>query len=148
MTPVFVTPDDFKNSAKGGFDLRDALEGSFNESLSAEDFLEDVTDHLMDWIDTVSFRNYKWDRMTPFQLEKWKDAIIVQAKYTYNEGLKALGEFSGTDDEKGQIFTIKVLRDVEVCIRCREILQRAGLLNFNIKNRRRHWPNGSNYGFF
>lgn len=148
MAFVYVTPDDFKNSAYGGFDLREALVGTNNESRAAEMFLELVTDHLMAWVDTKSFRNFRWDRLTPFQLEYWKKAIITQAHYTYKEGLKAVGMFSGADDERGKVMDPTYLDSIEVCKGCIELMTRAGIYNLNIKNRRRTWPSGSNYGYF
>ena len=146
---TYVTPDEFKNSPFGGFDLRDALNGTFeNESMNAEMFLELVTEHLMAWIDTVTFRNFRWDRLTPFQMGLWKKAIIAQARYTFREGPKAYGMFAGADDERGKIFDPNYLNSVEVCRLSIEFMTRAGIYNLNIKNRRRRWPSGSNYGFF
>ena len=75
---AFVTPDEFMNSPYGGFDLREALVGADNESHAAENFIELVTDHLMAWVDTKSFRNFRWDNLTSFQKEYWKKAIIAQ----------------------------------------------------------------------
>ena len=148
MSNVFVTPDDFKNSAFGGFDLREVLAGGNNESNAPEMFLELVTEHLEAWVDTKTFRNFDWNHLTPFQLEYWKKAIIVQANYTYREGAKAFGMFSGADDEKGKVLDPTYLDSIEVCKACIELLTRAGLFNLNIKNRRRSWPSGSNYGYF
>lgn len=146
---VFVTPDEFKNSPYGGFDLYEALTGSTqNESHSAEMFLELVTDNLMAWVDTNTFRNFRWECLTPFQMEYWKKAIIAQAFYTYREGPKAWGASSGSDDEKGKIFDPTYLQQIEICGACKKLLIRAGIYNLNIKNRRRSWPSGGNYGFF
>ena len=145
---TFVTPDEFRNSPYGGFDLREALVGADNESHAAENFLELVTDHLMAWVDTKSFRNFRWDRLTDFQMTYWKKAIIAQAHYTYKEGMKAVGMFSGADDEKGKVLDPNYLEQIEVCKACIELMTRAGIYNLNIKNRRRTWPSGSNYGYF
>ena len=145
---IYVTPDDFKNSPFGGFDLREKLQGMENESFSAEMFLELVTEHLMAWIDVKTFRNFNWENLTPHQMTYWKKALIAQAQYTYREGAKAFGLFSGADDEKGKIFDTSYLDSIEVCKACIELLTRGGLFNLNIKNRRRIWPSGSNYGFF
>ena len=78
----------------------------------------------------------------------WKLALIAQANYTYKEGAKAFGMFAGADDEKGKVFDPSYLDSVEVCKLCIELLSRGGLFNLNIKNRKRTWPSGSNYGFF
>ena len=146
---VYVTPDDFKNSAYGGFDLREALDGAYdNQSRSAENFIELVTDHLLTWVDDTTFRNFDWDNLTSHQEEHLKKAIIAQAHYTYKEGIKAVGMFSGADDEKGKIFDPNYLASVEICRACIQQLTRGGLFNLNIKNRKRVWPGGSNYGFF
>lgn len=149
MAIVYITPDDFKNSCYGGFDLRAALNGFFeNESNAAEMFIELVTDSLMARIDTETFRNFRWDRLTPFQMEYWKKALIAQTQYAYREGPKAVGLSSGSDDEKGKIFDPSYLRQLQICGACKDLLVRAGLYNLNIKNRRRSWPSGSNYGYF
>lgn len=148
MSIVYVTPDDFKNSAFGGFDLVEALSGANNESRAAENMIELVTENLMAWIDTNSFRNFRWDRLTPFQLEYWRKAIIAQVYYTYKEGPKAWGMFSGIDDEKGRIVSIEDIKKVEICDTAIKLMTRAGIYNLTIKNRRRTWPSGGNYGFF
>ena len=149
MSLVYVTPDDFKNSPFGGFDLREALNDiNSNESYSAEMFIELVTEHLMEWVDTKTFRDFHWNCLTSHQLEYWKKALIAQANYTYREGAKAFGMFSGADDEKGKVFDPSYLDSIEVCKLCIGLLTRGGLFNLNIKNRKRTWPSGSNYGFF
>lgn len=149
MSKVFVTPDEFKNSAYGGFDLRNAFnDNTDNNSRAAENLIELVTDHLLTWIETKTFRNFDWNNLTQHQEEHLKKAIIAQANYTYREGAKAFGMFSGADDEKGKILDPNYLETVEVCKACINLLVRGGLFNLNIKNRRRTWPSGSNYGFF
>lgn len=146
---VYVTPDEFKHSPFGGFDLREALSGAaYNQSMSAENFIELVTEHLLAWVDVKTFRNFHWTNLTPHQLEYLKKAIIAQTTYTFREGAKAFGQFSGADDEKGKVFDPSYLDSIEVSKLCIELLIRGGLFNTNIKNRRRTWPNGSNYGFF
>ena len=149
-TKTFVTPDDFKNNCYGGFDLREAIRNDYYNSPSnqAEMFLELVTKHLLTWVDVNSFRNFHWDVLTPFQTESLRDAIIAQAHYTYREGPKAFGMFAGSDDEHGKIFDPDYIRRVKICDACLDILTRAGLFNLNIKNRRKTWPAGGNYGFF
>lgn len=150
MNYTFITPDEFKNHPYGGFDLREALrsEMAANQSNQAELFIAAVTKHLMSWIDMVTFRNVQWWELTPFQLEHWKDALVAQTQYTYREGLKALGMMSGADDERGKILDLNYIQSVEVCQLCKEELTIAGLLNYNIINRRKTWPSGGNYGFF
>lgn len=146
---VYVTPDDFLNSPFGRYNLREALrDKNENESHAAEDFLALVTEHLMAWVDDKTFRNFDWEHLTPFQMDYWKKALIAQANYTYREGAKAFGMSSGADDEKGKIFDPSYLDSIEVCRACIQLLTRGGLFNLNIKNRRRVWPSGSNYGFF
>lgn len=146
---VYVTPDDFKNSPFGGFDLRAALNDAYdNQSSSAEFLIELVTEHLMAWVDVKTFRDFHWENLTDHQLEYWKKAIIAQTNYTYREGAKAFGMFSGADDEKGKVLDPSYLDSIEVCKLCIELLSRGGLFNLNIKNRRRVWPSGSNYGYF
>ena len=147
---VYVTPDDFKNNPYGGFDLRAALRNDINDNPSnqAEMFLALVTKHLMIWIDKNTFRNFRWELLTPFQLGLWKDAIIVQANYTYREGAKAFGMSSGADDERGKILDPSYLQQITVCQACLDCLITAGIFNTNIKNRRKTWGYGGNYGFF
>ena len=146
---VYVTPDDFKNSPFGGFDLRAALNDAYdNQSSSAEFLIELVTEHLMAWVDVKTFRNFRWENLTSHQLEYWKKAIIAQTNYTYREGAKAFGMFSGADDERGKVLDPTYLDAIEVCKLCIQLLTRGGLFNLNIKNRRRVWPSGSGYGFF
>ena len=143
-----VTPDEFRNSPYGGFDLTAALKGIENESYSAEMFIEAVTIHLINWVDVNTFRNFKWECLTPYQTQYFKWAVIAQTQYTYREGAKALGLFSGADDEKGKILDPNYLDSIEVCKACKQFLIKGGMFNLDIKNRRRTWPSGSNYGFF
>lgn len=145
---VYVTPDDFKNSPFGGFDLREALTNNENESNNAEMFLELVTEHLIAWIETKTFRDFNWNYLTPHQLKYFKKALIAQAQYTYREGAKAFGLFSGADDEKGRILDPNYLDSIEVCKATIELLTRGGLFNLNIKNRRRLRPGGSDFSYW
>lgn len=146
---VYVTPDEFKNDCYGGFDLREALADiSFSTSITAEMFIALVTRHLKRWIDRNSFRNFNWNAMPPRQLEYWKQAIIAQANYTYREGAKAFGMFSGTDDEHGRILDIDYIEKVTVCPLCMDTLIDGGLFNSNIQNRRRTWSGGDLGGFY
>lgn len=147
---TYITPDEFRNSPLGGFDLRDALIGYYyeNQSLSAEAFIELVTETLMTFVDVESFRDYHWEKLTPFQMKYWKMALIAQTAYTYREGAKAFGGYSGVDDEKGKVIDLNVLKSVQTCQAAMKFMIRGGIFNLNIKNRRRTWPSGDNYGFF
>lgn len=144
---AYITPEDFKNYY--GMDLRSMLKINDNESFQAETFIQLVTDHLMTWVDTTTFRNFRWDCLTEYQMYHWKHALLAQTYYTYKEGAKALGLSSGADDEKGKIFDLNFIASVEVCQAAIRSLMAGGIMNMNVKNRRRStsWLNGGAAGY-
>ena len=137
---AYVTPDDFFNFY--GRDLRELLRSDNNDSTQAERFIEMVTIHLKNFIDANTFRRLDYDRLTEYQNKQWKYAILAQCYYTYKEGSKALGLFSGVDDEKGIIIDYGTIREIEICPAAIDFLSNAGLFNLVIKNRPRVWMDG------
>lgn len=134
---VYVTPDDFKNFFMGE-DLRVLLSNNTNnESFAAESFIAGVTRSLKIWINRNTFRNFKWECMTPYQENSFKIGILYQCYYAWKEGLKAFGLDSGTDDERGTIIKKNDLMDVQVCQATIDVLSEAGIINFTMKNRPR-----------
>lgn len=131
--PKYVTVDDFKNY--WGKDLRELLREDDNPSSSAERFLYRTESLLMAWIDHNTFRVLHYDHLSPFQLQKFQEAILNQAMYRYKQGELALD--SGYDMERGFVADPGQIARIEVCHATIELLAVAGLYNLNIKTRAR-----------
>lgn len=131
--PRFVTPADFFNY--WGVDLNFLLKNQANISNKANIFLMLVEDRLMNWIDTNTFRNVKWEDLTPFQLENLQLAILTQAMYVYRNSDISLD--SGYDPEKGIIAPKEQLNKIVICEAAIDFLRSAGLFNLTISNKRR-----------
>ena len=128
--PKFVTPDDFFNYT--GRSLDAILQPNENESNKSNLFLKNVEEDLMFRIDHLSFRVYKWDNLTEYQLSCLKRAIIKQAEYVLRNG--DLMTDSGYDIEKGKVITRAEIEEIGLCVPATDALQSCGLLNRVIKN--------------
>lgn len=133
MEPKFATPQDFFEY--WGYDLDNLLRSNDNNSIKAETFLFRVETRLMRWIDANTFRNIRFDTLTPFQLEQMKYAVIEQAMYMWRNG--DIGMESGFDQEKGKIIGRGDLNYLEVSQPTLNCLKLAGLFNQKMKNYRR-----------
>ena len=131
--PRFISVDDYNNY--WGEDLSAKLKSNYNISNQAEAFLARVEDRLLNWIDRNSFRRIRYDKMTPYQLNQFKLAILTQAKYVYKNG--DIGLDSGYDPEKGKIISADELAAIEVCQAAIDYLSNAGIFNLVMKNRPR-----------
>jgi len=131
--PQFITPDDY--FSYWGENLDSYLTDTDNVSNQAELFLLHVENDLLAYIDTNTYRVTRIDRMTPFQMEQFKLALLYQARYRVKTG--DTGMDSGYDMERGVIADKKTLNTIKVSDTVIEYLKRAGLWNQKIKNRRR-----------
>lgn len=132
--PKFVTPDDFFNYT--GRSLDAVLQPNENESNKSNLFLKNIEEDLMFRVDHLSFRVYKWDNLTEYQLSCLKRAIIKQAEYVLRNG--DLMTDSGYDIEKGKVITRAEIEEIELCVPATDALQSCGLLNRVIKNYHRY----------
>ena len=135
ITPLVVTPDDFKNMF--GQDLPTILAGSDNDSNYPFVFLRMVQDFLMDWCDERSFRRVRFAELTGMQLQYFQKAVLYQAYYTWKNGSLGLGLESGLDTDKGKVLTLEDIQAVEVPPRVVAMLHKSGLFNLKMKNRPR-----------
>ena len=135
ITPLVVTPDDFKNMF--GQDLAFMLAGSDNDSNYPTVFLRMVQDFLMDWCDEQGFRRVKFNDLTGVQLQYFQKAVLYQAYYTWKNGGLGIGMESGIDTDKGKILTIEDIRAAEVPGRVVILLHKSGLFNLKMRNRPR-----------
>lgn len=131
--PRFITPNDY--FSYWGENIDSYLEDGSNISNQAELFLLHVENDLLAYIDANTYRVTRLDRLSPFQLEQWKLALLYQAKYRLKNG--DTGMDPGYDVESGIIADKKTLNTIKVSDTVIEYLKRAGLWNQNIKNRRR-----------
>lgn len=131
--PRFVTPSDFYNY--WGIELNSMLNVNDNYSNKANIFLMVIEDRIMNWIDANTFRNVRWEDLSPFQLEHLQLAILTQAMYVYRNSDISLD--SGYDPEKGIIAQKDELSSLIICEAALDFLKTAGLYNHVIKNRRR-----------
>ncbi len=132
--PKFVTPDDFFNYT--GRSLDAILQPNENESNKSNLFLKNVEEDLMFRVDHLSFRVYRWDNLTDYQLNCLKRAIIKQAEYVLRNG--DLMTDSGYDIEKGKVITRAEIEEIGLCVPATDALQSCGLLNRVIKNYHRY----------
>ena len=128
--PKFVTPDDFFNYT--GRSLDAILQPNENESNKSNLFLKNVEEDLMFRVDHLSFRVYRWDNLTDYQLNCLKRAIIKQAEYVLRNG--DLMTDSGYDIEKGKVITRAEIEESGLCVPVTDALQSCGLLNRVIEN--------------
>lgn len=136
--PKFVTVDEFNNYWSAN--LYEMLRTSANESNQAEVFLARVERRLMAYIDNNTFRRYKYEELDGKQLDAFKEAIILQAMYTYKNG--DIGMDSGYDAERGIVARRAELVELSVCQDAIDILSNAGLFNLVMKNRPRKFGGG------
>lgn len=133
VKPRYISVDDFNNYWNR--DLAAMLRGGSNPSDEPDSFLARVEDRLMAWIDRNSFRRVRYDKLTPYQLDQFKRAILTQAMYVYRNG--QIGLDSGYDPEKGKIISQDELAAIEVCQGAIDFLLNAGIFNLVMKNRPR-----------
>ena len=131
--PRFVKPSDYFNYT--GKDLNYILKVDSNESNKANLFLMQIEDRLLARIDTISFRNVRWEDLTPFQLENLQKAIITEADYIIRNS--DLFTDSGYDIERGEIISFDKLQKISICRTSLDLLKNCGLLNYVIVNRNR-----------
>lgn len=138
LQPKFVTIDDFNNYWTAN--LQNLLKTSANESNQANMFLVRVERRLMSYIDNNTFRRYKYEELKGKQLDAFKEAILLQAMYTYKNG--DIGMDSGYDSERGMTAKRAELVEISVCQDAIDILSNAGLWNLVMKNRPRRFGGG------
>lgn len=138
LQPKFVTIDDFNNYWAAN--LQNLLKTSANESNQANMFLVRVERRLMSYIDNNTFRRYKYEELKGKQLDAFKEAILLQAMYTYKNG--DIGMDSGYDSERGMTAKRAELVEISVCQDAIDILSNAGLWNLVMKNRPRRFGGG------
>lgn len=131
--PRFITPDDY--FAYWGERLEAVLNSGDNISNQAQLFLLHTENDLLAYTDTNTYRNTRLDKLTQFQLEQLKLALLYQAKYRLING--DTGMDNGYDMETGVKADKKTLNTIKVSDTVIEYLKRAGLWNQKIKNRRR-----------
>lgn len=129
---LVVAPDDFKNFF--GYDLREILKSSDNDSNYPYVFLRLVQDYLIDFCDEHGFRRIPFERLQGKQLEFFQKAVLYQAYYAWKNGAAALGLDSGYDAEKGTIITASDLERIGVPQRVVTLLHKSGLFNLKMKN--------------
>ena len=132
--PRFVTPNDYFNYT--GQDLNKILRANENDSNKANLFLKNVEEDLMFRVDHLSFRLYRWENLTDYQLECLRRAIIKQAEYVIRNS--DIMTDSGYDVEKGKIISRSELEEIALCVPAKDALQACGLLNHVIMNYRRY----------
>lgn len=134
---MFVTPADFKNYY--GLDLEAELkeDGAELDSNRAASFLMRVEDRLLSWIDANTWRNRRWECISPNQKEHLQKAIIIQAMYVFRNSDISLD--SGYDPQRGKIIDKIDLQRIEICDAALDQLKTCGLYNHVMKNHYR-WP--------
>lgn len=132
--PVFVTVSDFYNYT--GKDLNQEFEHTNNHANSANIFLKRVEDMLMARIDSISFRLDRWDRLSEFQQESMRKAVIFQAEYIIRNS--EMFTDSGYDPDKGFNADFEKIQNAALCPTSVELLINCGILNHVVRNRRRY----------
>lgn len=142
MKPKFINSNDFL--AYWGLNLEDKLRDDDNPSNKANTFLFRVEQRLMAWIDKNTFRVVDYNHLTPYQLEKFRFALLEQAMYMWRNG--DLGQDSGYDQEKGIIVSADTLEEISVCKPALNYIVVSGIYNQKIQNRRRYMT-GDAFGY-
>lgn len=132
-TPRFVTPTDFNNYT--GKILEEILDVDVNNENYANLFLMRIEDRLLTRINVIGFQLYEYTNLSDFQKENLQKAIIEQADYILRNS--DIFTDSGYELDKGKIISSSELYNIEICRIAKDYLLECGLLNYNIKNRRR-----------
>lgn len=130
----FVKPDDYFNFF--GENLYQKLRAKDNESNKVDIFLMNIEDIMLTKIDKMSFRVDDFNRLTEFQKECLQKAILFQAEYIVRNG--NLFTDSGYDPEKGFVADYEKIQNAALCQAAVDKLVICGLINHNIRNRRRY----------
>lgn len=132
----FVSPQDFKNY--WGIDLGAELKdnGTEVDSNKADMFLMRIEDRLLAWLDSNTFRTYRWDEVCGPDRDSLQKAIIVQAMYVFRNG--DISTDSGYDPQRGKIINKADLQAIEICDEAIDILKSSGLYSRAMVNRRRY----------
>jgi hypothetical protein len=116
-------------------DLVALFQGTENPSRAANIFLFRVEQELKAHVDTETFRNFDWDRLSDYQQKMLKLALLEQAHYILRNG--DISSDSGYDPEKGIIVDIDTLDYISISRSAIRYLQTGGLWSMKIKPRPR-----------
>lgn len=130
----FVKSSDYFNYF--GKDLAVELDVNQNESNKCDIFLMNVEDDLLNRIDRITFRLYKWDELTEHQIHCLQKAILKQAAYVIRNS--DLFSDSGYDPEKGRIISRAEIETIQLSSATIDALMSGGLYNHVIRNRKRY----------
>lgn len=130
----FVKPDDYFNYT--GKNLYRALKANDNESNKVDSFLMRIEDILLTKIDKMSFRIDDFNALTDFQKDCLQKAIILEVEYIIRNS--DMFTDSGYDPEKGFIADYDKIQNAALCQPAVDKLVICGLINHNIRNRRRY----------
>lgn len=129
----FVKPDDFFNYT--GRNLYRELKANENESNKVDIFLMNIEDIVLTKIDKISFRIDDFNHLTPFQMDCLQKAIILEVEYIIRNG--NMFTDSGYDPEKGFVADYDKIQATALCQPAIDKLTICGLINYNVRNRRR-----------
>lgn len=95
----YITPDDFQQYF--GIDLGARLKGDANPSDKAFAFLKRIEDRMEAYLNAHFFKNIRveYTRMSDFQKEKYRLALLEQAIYVFKNG--DISVDSGYDPDEG-----------------------------------------------
>lgn len=136
LTTKYITKDDYFNYF--GEDLDVVLPNLDAPNNKAERFIKQVEDDVDLFLSTKCFKHIDtiYDRLTDYQKECYKKALLNQCKYKLRNG--DLGNDSGYDPHTGKNITRSELQGIELSSKCIDYLMLAGLYNRKIR--------GSNIG--
>lgn len=132
----FVTPSDFL--VYTGINLEAELkdETSMVDSNKADRFLMRVEDRLLTWVDSNTWRRFRWEDLYGEQKEALQKAILLQALYVFRNS--DISTDSGYDVQRGKIISKQDLKDIEICDASIDMLKSHGLYNHVMSNHRRY----------
>lgn len=131
MLTKYITPSDFKNYF--GIDLELSLPHSdMKDGRNAERFIMQVEDDVALFLETKCFKrvDYLYSKLSEYQKECYKKALLNQAKYKFENG--DIGNDSGYNPDTGVVAGRSELRDIELSSKTIDYLTMAGLYNRSI----------------
>lgn len=127
----YVSVEDFKTYT--GIDLYEQL----NDNTTPNFFLRDVEDELINYVNLQSWRPISRlmheNKFTPEQMDAWREAILIQAKYVFENG--DILSNNGIDPEQGIRFGTMERYAASIAPNAINKLKMAGILTLVMRER-------------
>lgn len=121
----YITPDDFQQYF--GINLGEQLKGNANPSDKACAFLKRIEDRMESYLNAHFFKNIsaEWSRMSDYQKEKYRLALLEQALYVFKNG--DISVDSGYDPDEGIKISRHALSEITLAPNAKDNLRLCGI---------------------